>query len=86
MFEVSTVLEWIGALLGVIGALLLALNMRFSQWGWVAFLVSNIFLITYTVLTGQWGLLTMQLIFTGTSVLGIYRWFWVYAQNHTETI
>ena len=34
-------LEWTGAALGLLGAFLLATNSRFSRFGWVAFLVSN---------------------------------------------
>lgn len=34
-------LEWAGAILGLLGAFLLATNTRFSRYGWVAFFSSE---------------------------------------------
>lgn len=67
-------IEWAGAVFGVLGAGLLALNMRHSGWGFVAFLVSNVCWIGYGVLTGAQGLVVMQIVFMITSILGIWRW------------
>ncbi len=69
-----TALEWLGCIFGVLGALLLALNNRSSGWGWVAFLVSNAFWLTFGLVTDTRGLVAMQLVFSATSLLGIYRW------------
>ncbi len=71
----QTLLEWLGCLTGLLGALLLAHNSRYSGYGFVAFLVSNTCWIGYGVLGESWGLVVMQLGFTATSVLGLYRWF-----------
>lgn len=68
-------LEWCGAGLGLLGALLLALNTRHSGWGFVAFLASNVCWIAFALMSGTYGLLTMQVGFTLTSLLGVYRWF-----------
>lgn len=67
-------MEWIGCGLGAFGALLLALNRSYSGWGFVAFLASNVCWIAFGVATGAFGLVAMQVVMTGTSVLGIYRW------------
>lgn len=67
-------LQWIGCAFGVFGAFLLALNTRFSGWGFVSFLASNGCWIGFAVLTNAPGLFYMQVAFTGTSLLGIYRW------------
>jgi len=67
-------LEWLGAIFGVVGAGLLAFNVPYSGFGFVAFLLSNIFWIRYGLNTRSFGILTMQLFFTATSLLGIYRW------------
>jgi len=69
-----TALEWLGCIFGVLGALLLALNNRAAGWGWVAFLVSNVFWLIFGLVTGTRGLVAMQLVFSATSMLGIYRW------------
>lgn len=68
-------LEWAGAATGLAGAFALALNIRSSRWGWVAFLASNLLLIALLANLHRWGLVLMQAGFLTTSVLGIYRSF-----------
>lgn len=67
-------LQWIGCAFGVLGALMLALNNRLSGWGFVSFLASNVCWIGFGVMTDAPGLIFMQVAFTATSLLGIYRW------------
>lgn len=68
------VLQWTGAVLGALGALLLALRTTASRWGWVLFLASNGFWIAFGICIDAQGLVAMQLVFTATSVLGLWRW------------
>lgn len=70
----TTSLEWAGCVLGVVGALLLAVNKPFSGWGWIAFLGSNGCWIAFGLASGLAALVTMQLVMTATSLLGVYRW------------
>ena len=70
----SSVVEWGGAVFGIVGAALVAMNNRYSGFGFVAFLASNACLITFGILTSAFGLVTMQIVFTGTSLVGIWRW------------
>jgi len=72
--EQQKIIEWSGSLMGLVGAFLLALNTQISGWGFVAFLVSNLFWIAFALRQKAWGLLTMQAGFTASSVLGILRW------------
>lgn len=76
MFELITldVLQWAGCLTGVLGAFLLALNTKHSGWGFVLFLISNGFWIMYGIEINALGLITTQVVFTMTSLLGIYKW------------
>lgn len=67
-------LEWSGAVTGIAGAVLLALNVPYSGIGFVFFLMSNVFLIAYGCLRQASGIITMQVFFSLTSLLGIYRW------------
>ncbi|HDR9103598.1 TPA: hypothetical protein QDB04_000318 [Burkholderia vietnamiensis] len=67
--------EWAGAILGLLGSLLLALKLDISGWGFAAFLVSNLFWLAYGIKNRAWGLVTMQLGYSITSVMGIYNWF-----------
>lgn len=66
--------EWFGSLTGLIGAAILALNTSFSGWGFAAFLASNFAWIAFGLANRSWGLVTMQVGFTATSILGMYRW------------
>lgn len=67
-------LEWAGAITGVIGAGLLATNSAISGFGFIAFLISNLFWIAFAINKRSFGLLSMQVLFTATSLLGVYRW------------
>lgn len=66
--------EWGGCISGLIGAALLALHLPYSGWGFVFFLVSNAFWITFAALTRAKGLALMQLGFTVTSAIGTFNW------------
>lgn len=66
--------QWLGCITGVAGSLLLALNTRHSGWGFVLFLISNGFWVAFAIQADAPGLLAMQIIFTVTSLVGIYRW------------
>ncbi|MDD4929125.1 MAG: nicotinamide mononucleotide transporter [Gallionella sp.] len=73
MFTPDT-LQWLGCGTGALGSLLLALNTRHSGWGFVFFLISNGFWTAYGLAIHAPGLIVMQIIFTTTSLIGIYRW------------
>lgn len=68
-------LQWLGCATGALGSLLLALNKSYSRWGFVFFLIANGFWAAYGLETGAKGLVVNQLVFTVTSLIGIYRWF-----------
>lgn len=68
-----TALEWMGAMLGLTGAFLLATNSRMSRYGWLAFLAANLLMMAFAALIERNGLLLQQVGFTATSLLGLYR-------------
>lgn len=68
------VLQCLGAIFGILGTLLLATKARSASLGFVAFLVSNVFLIAYFLKTAQWYLLAQQLAFLVSSSIGIWVW------------
>ncbi len=70
-----SVLEWTGAMFGVLGALLLALHKPYSGWGFVAFLISNGCWLAFARLRRAPGLFVMQVFFTLISTLGVFTWF-----------
>jgi hypothetical protein len=71
---ISKIAEWVGAALGVLGALMLAANVSWSGYGWLAFLASNLAWIGYAVIKRVRSLLLMQFVFITTSLIGIVRW------------
>lgn len=66
--------EWAGAVLGVLGAILVASNTRASPLGFPVYLVSNLCLVAFGVLNGHWGVVVMNTLFMATSIFGIWRW------------
>lgn len=68
------VAEWTGSLVGAAGALLLAMNLPISGYAWLLMLVSNGAWITYALVNRIGSILFMQVIYTITSIVGIYRW------------
>ncbi|MFH0134816.1 hypothetical protein ACGLHS_31695 [Variovorax sp. VaC1] len=69
----ADICEWAGSLLGIAGALLLALNLKISRYGWFVFLAANVAMIAFAILIDRRGLLLQQVTFTGTSLIGIHR-------------
>lgn len=66
-------LQWAGAIAGLTGAAVLALNNRFSKWGWFGFLAANCFIGGYALMVDATGLLVQQIGFTATSTLGVWK-------------
>jgi nicotinamide riboside transporter PnuC len=66
--------EWIGAAVGIIGAIAIALNVSWSKWGFVLFLISNILIGVYAYAANATGVLVMQVVYAAINVVGLYRW------------
>lgn len=67
-------LKWFGSGTGVTGALLVALNLPISGWGFVVFLVSSAAWLTAAVMQRDTALAVLCAVYMGVDVLGIYRW------------
>lgn len=81
-----TLIEWMGCIMGLVGAALLAINARYSGYGFVCYLISNVLWISFGILTDEWAIVTMQMGFMLTSFVGIYHWFpamklWILSKN-----
>lgn len=73
MVNYELIFEWLGALIGLTGAYLLAANKPNSYLGWRYFLAANFAMIVFALIGHHWGLLLQQVGFTATSLLGIHR-------------
>lgn len=69
--------EWTATLLSLVGALMLATNMKGARWAWPVYLVANVCWVGFALSLDNvaWGLILTQLGFTITSLIGIYRCF-----------
>lgn len=73
-FSPIDIAEWLGCLTGVIGSLMLAAKHRKAAWAFVLYFISSCSWILYGVMTEAPGLITMQIVFVGTAIIGIYTW------------
>lgn len=67
-------LAWAGAITGIIGAILLSLNVTISGYGYLFFIVSSICLMLWAFLDKQDHQLTMQTVFTLINFNGCVQW------------
>lgn len=68
--------EGLGSFFGVSGALILALALPVSKWGWVLFLASNFCWLAFAYRQRFRKLFIQTIVFAGTSVLGILNAWW----------
>lgn len=67
-------IDWLASVLTIVGALLLAVNCRYSRAGWVCFLLANLLWVQHGVSVSTYSLVVQQAVLTGTSLLGFFRW------------
>lgn len=68
-------LQYIGAITGMIGALLMALNIPASRFAYVAYMASNTAWLVYGWMSDVPGLVLMQSVFFATTLIGLWKWF-----------
>jgi nicotinamide riboside transporter PnuC len=73
MIQLTTV-EWIAAVFGVLGTVLLARKGRRAGFGFVLYLVSNAAWISFAIATGDRAILAQNIAFLASSFLGIWTW------------
>ncbi|MBL4692384.1 MAG: hypothetical protein JKY92_03545 [Magnetovibrio sp.] len=66
--------KWMGTGFGIVGAVLVALNLSFSGWGFVLFFVSSVSWTIAGVMMKENSLILLNGVFTMINMLGIYRW------------
>jgi len=66
--------EWLGALTGITGALLMASNQWFSPAGYPVWLVSSLSLSLFAIGKGYRGILLLQGVFTVINLMGLWQW------------
>lgn len=74
LFSALDWLQWVGCVFGLAGSLMLPLNRPWSGWGFVPFLISNVFWGAFAIATQSNGLLVMQVGFVVANVVGVCKW------------
>lgn len=67
-------LKWLGTVTGVLGALVLALHIPVSGWGWVLFLISSVSWTVAGMALRDMSLVVLQGAFVAVDLLGVWRW------------
>ncbi|MBD21159.1 MAG: hypothetical protein CMM37_08995 [Rhodospirillaceae bacterium] len=67
-------LKWFGTAAGVIGALILALNLPMSAWGWLLFAISSSSWTFVAAVIKDYSLMVLQIAFLLVDFIGIWRW------------
>jgi hypothetical protein len=67
-------LKWFGTITGLIGALILALNLPFSGWGWVLFGTSSFAWTIAGIMMREPSLTLLQGGFLAVDLVGVWRW------------
>ncbi len=68
------IMEWSGAMIAVIAAIMLALNVSISPWAFVLYFISSLILAIWGWYSGAYAIALQNVIFIGINSLGIYRW------------
>lgn len=66
--------KWLGTLSGIAGAILVALNMEVSGYGFLLFLASSLLWCAAGVVQRDDSLILLQATFVVINIIGIYRW------------
>lgn len=72
--RIMGILKWIGTLAGIAGAILMALNIPESGYGFLAFALSSVAWGWSGWKQRDWPLATLHSVFLGINLVGIYRW------------
>ncbi len=70
----TALLEWIGSLAGIAGAVLMAGNTRASAWAYPMWVVSSACLLAFSFLGEHQGLALQQAFFMVINAVGLWRW------------
>ncbi len=65
---------WIGTYAGPLGAVLLALNIPISPWGYVLFIISSLAMAGYGLWIADEKVVTQQVLFSVINAVGLCNW------------
>jgi len=66
--------DFLGSVTAILGALIIALNLNVNYFGFVFFLISNLFWIEYSIEVKNKNILYMNIVFALINIIGIYNY------------
>lgn len=69
--DILKISEWAGALLGVVGSLLIAISAEYLALGFISYLFSNLAWLYFAFVSKQFSLLSMNFIFLCITFVGL---------------
>lgn len=72
-YQMIDVAEVAGAANGLLGAWLLAFKTPYAKFGWVAYLISNVFWLAFALILARQWMLVQTVGFTVSSVVGLWN-------------
>jgi len=70
----AELLEWIGSLTGIVGAVMMASNTKASPWAYMIWIIASVTMLVFALVKGHSGLALQQACFTLINTVGLYRW------------
>lgn len=70
----TAAVQYLAAIFGVVGAIVLAVPGLDPALGFAAFLVSNVGWLGFSAVRRHWGLFAQQAVFLLVSLVGIWNW------------
>lgn len=65
---------WIGGITGPLGAIVLALNIPISRYGYILFFTSSILMSVYAYHQNDVQVLVQNVLFSAINLVGLFRW------------
>jgi len=70
----SDILQYIGAVFGIIGGILISWNTQHSQYGFIFATIASILLMWWCLVEEQWGYFALNVVYFIIDIIGIYKW------------
>lgn len=67
-------LKWVASILGLLGAIMIALNVEESKYAFIFFILSSIIWTYAGIKVKDWALASLNVGFFIVNIIGIYRW------------
>jgi hypothetical protein len=71
---VNDILQYSGAVFGVIGGVLISWNTQYSKYGFIFATIASVLLMWWCFNEEQWGYFILNVVYFIIDIIGIYKW------------